>query len=258
VAVTFDRHPSSVLAPDQAPPLVYPLEKRLEVLRDSGMRAALLLHFDLALSRVAARDFIGGLAEGFGRLASVSVGANFAFGHRRAGDLRLLQEMSVPLGFQARDIQPVLVAGEAVSSTRLRDAIRAGRFDLAGDLLGRPYSLVGRVVSGDQLGRRIGFPTANLDVSGLVTPPPGVYAARVCSGSVWHAAAVNIGHRPTVASPESPLRVEAHLLDFEGDLAGSSLELVFLAKTREEIKFPSLEALQARIRDDIAFVRGFF
>ena len=247
VVITFDQHPSSVIAPEHAPALVYPLEKRLQVLQDCGIRAALLLHFDLALSRVRAPDFIRQLTSDFGRLASVSVGMNFGFGHRRAGNFELLKEMSGPLGFQARGVAPVQFAGGPVSSTRVRDAIREGRFDLAGDLLGRPYSLAGTVVKGDQRGRQLGFPTANLDVSGLAIPPGGVYAAKAKIGSAWHPAAVNIGHRPTLDSNSSSLRVEAHLLDFSGNLYGSSLELVFLAKLREEIRFSTLEALQSQI-----------
>ncbi len=258
VAVTFDRHPGSVLAPARAPRLVYPLERRLQALEDCGMGAALLLHFDLEFSRVEAREFIQRLVSGCGSLHSISVGVNFGFGHKRSGDLALLQSMARDLGFGLHGLPRVLFSGDPVSSTRVRDTIQRGDFELAGGLLGRPYGLAGLVVQGDQRGRMMGFPTANLDVSGLATPPVGVYAARALLDGRTHPAVVNIGRRPTVAGPDAPVSVEAHLLDFSQDVYGRRMELVFASKLRDEIRFPGLPELKARIQEDIHSARRFF
>jgi riboflavin kinase/FMN adenylyltransferase len=258
VAVTFDRHPSVVLAPERSPALIYPLERRLLALEERGMRASLLVHFDAALSRIEPEAFVRSLADEFGHIRSISVGTNFGFGHKRAGNVALLEKLAATVGYKARGIAPVMVDGEVVSSTRARQAIQAGRFDAAGALLGRPYGLAGTVVAGDQVGRQLGFPTANLDVAGLALPPRGVYAARAKLGGELIPAAVNIGIRPTVAGTNPTPRVEAHLLDFSGDIYGRSLDLIFDAKLREEIKFSSREALRRQIEEDIASARRFF
>jgi riboflavin kinase/FMN adenylyltransferase len=153
-----------------------------------------------------------------------------------------------------RDVQ---LDGLPVSSTRIRDAVRAGDFALAGRMLARPYALRGTVIRGERLGRKLGFPTANLDVTGLVMPPPGVYAAEARLGPATYRAAVNIGHRPTIRSAAPRLQVEAHLLDFDGDIYSQDLELVFLKKLREERKFSEVEALKAQIAGDIKLARKF-
>jgi riboflavin kinase/FMN adenylyltransferase len=145
-----------------------------------------------------------------------------------------------------------------VSSTRIREAIRAGQLEAAGQMLGRGYALAGTVVRGDQLGRELGFPTANLDATGLVLPPGGVYAAHVQAGGRSWRSVINIGVRPTVAAGEPPLRVEAHLLGFDGDLYGRELEATFVGRLREEQKFSSLAALQAQIGRDIAGAKKMF
>lgn len=270
VAVTFDRHPAAVLAPDHAPPLLTTSGQRLRALAALGLDAALVIRFDAAFSQLPAEEFIRALAAGFERLRAVCVGADFVFGHRRGGDLALLRRLGAELGFTTEGLPPVLDAGHPVSSTRLRELVRTGDFAGAGRLLGRPYALAGQVVRGAQLGRRLGWPTANLDVTGRVTPPPGVYAAR----ARWHEedgpsrlptvppaapplrAAVNIGHRPTVAGDDTALHVEAHLLGFDGDLYGRELELEFTARLRDERRFPSVDALKEQVARDIAAVRA--
>jgi len=143
-----------------------------------------------------------------------------------------------------------------VSSTRIREMIRAGDVDAASQMLGRPYALCGRIVEGDRIGRRLGFPTANLEAAGLVLPPDGVYAAVTQAQGRFYRAALNIGWRPTVASTAPQLRVEAHLLDFAGDLYGSELELELGVKLRDEMRFASPEELRAQIERDVAAVRA--
>jgi riboflavin kinase / FMN adenylyltransferase len=254
--VTFDRHPNAVVAPDKVPPLIYPLAKKLEVIASFGVEAAYVIRFDKAFSQICGEAFIRGLARDFQRITSICVGDGFMFGARRSGNVALLQELGSELGFTLHALRDVELDGQSVSSTRIRDAVRAGDFALAGRMLARPYALRGTVIQGEQLGRKLGFPTANLEITGLLTPPPGVYAAQARHGAASYRAAVNIGHRPTIRSADPQLHVEAHLLDFDGDIYGQALELVFLKKLRDEKKFPSPSALRAQIAQDTQQTRS--
>jgi riboflavin kinase/FMN adenylyltransferase len=256
VVVTFDRHPNAVVAPANVPPLIYPLDKKLEVIASFGVEAAYVIRFDKVFSQIPGEQFVRGLARDFQRIRSICVGDGFMFGARRSGNVALLRKLGGELGFALHALHDVELDGQSVSSTRIRDAVRAGDFALAGRMLARPYALRGAVIKGEGLGRKLGFPTANLDVTGLLRPPPGVYAAQAHIATARYRAAVNIGHRPTVHSADPQLHVEAHLLDFEGDIYGQALELVFLKKLREEIKFPTPAALGAQIADDIKQTRN--
>jgi len=170
----------------------------------------------------------------------------------------LLGRLGAELSFAVHGHAAVSLDGKAVSSTRIRQAIGAGHLDAASQMLGRPYALVGPGALGEQLGRKLGFPTANLDVSGLVLPPSGVYAAQVKSTGGLHRAVVNIGVRPTLTTAQAQLRVEAHLLGFSGDLYGTTLELVLLEKLRDEKRFPSVAELREQIARDIAEAESKF
>jgi riboflavin kinase/FMN adenylyltransferase len=250
--VTFDRHPNTVVAPERAPQLIYPLSHKLAVLESLSVDVTLLLHFDKAFSERSGEEFVRTLGCEAGPIRSVCVGANFVFGHKRSGDVSLLQKLGAELNFTVHGLAAVALDGKAVSSTRIRQAIAAGNLDTAGQMLGRAYSLRGQVVEGDRLGRQLGFPTANVEVSGLVLPPGGVYAAHARCGEDLYRAVVNIGSRPTLQRTEPQLRVEAHLIDFSGDLYGRELEIIFLEKLRAEKKFPSLDDLRRQIAKDIA------
>lgn len=255
VVTTFDCHPSSVVAPDRAPRLIYPLRKKLETIATFGAAATWLIRFDEAFSQQGGEAFTRSLVRGFGRIQSLCVGTNFQFGHRRSGNVELLRALSGELNFTLHAQAAVTLDGEVVSSTRIREHIRSGNLAAASRMLGRAYALAGTVRHGDQLGRKLGFPTANLDVTGLELPPSGVYAVRVKTPTGTHVGALNIGFRPTVAQPQPSLQVEVHLLDFNGDLYGQELELTFAGKLREEKKFPSIGDLQEQIRRDIAAAR---
>ncbi|HEY3861882.1 MAG TPA: riboflavin biosynthesis protein RibF [Verrucomicrobiae bacterium] len=254
-AVTFDRHPNAVVAPAHVPPLIYPLDKKLEVIASCGVEAACVIRFDKAFSQIPGEQFIRDLARDFRQIQSICVGAEFGFGAHRSGNVALMEKLGAELGFAVHALRDVELDGQSVSSTRIRDAIRAGDFGLASRMLARPYVLRGAVIQGEHLGRKLGFPTANLDVTGLVTPPLGVYAAMADMGASQFRAAVNIGHRPTIHSADPQLHVEAHLLDFEGDLYGKALELTFVKKLRDEKKFPDLAALRAQIASDVERAR---
>jgi riboflavin kinase/FMN adenylyltransferase len=255
VAVTFDRHPNAVLAPERTPLLLWPVWRRLDAFAELGFDAALVFVFDAGFSRQSAGEFLDRLIGGFGRVASVSVGSTFVFGRGREGNLDLLRRRGAEAGFAVHGIPPLEQDGEVVSSTRVRECVAAGDLDRATALLGRPYTLAGEVVAGDRLGRQLGFPTANLAVSGLVLPPLGVYAAMAVAPGLRVPAAVNIGRRPTVDPGASVTRVEAHLLDFSGDLYGRRLDLEVHGRVRGEERFGSREALVARIGADVDVVR---
>jgi len=199
--------------------------------------------------------FIRGLVKDLGPLESICVGANFGFGHKRSGNVALLRRLGDELKFTVHGLAAVSLDGKAVSSTRIREGIQGGRLDEVSQMLGRTYSLVGPVGRGDGLGRGLGFPTANLEVRGLALPPRGVYAVHAeVAGKTWRAV-LNIGFRPTLQNPKPQLQVEAHLLDFQGDLYGQELELKFVDQLRQEQQFASLAELRAQIARDIAQAR---
>ncbi len=256
LALTFDRHPNSVVAPARVPPLIYSLPQKLRAIEALGVDHLLLVHFDRPFSEQSGESFVRRLARDLGSLQSVCVGADFVFGHRRSGDVALLTKMGRAAGFSVHGLAAVSLDGRVVSSTRIREAIRAGNLDAASQMLGRPYAIAGRVTQGDRLGRELGFPTANLDVAGLVLPPNGVYAGLATVKNKPWSVALNIGFRPTMVASKPELRVEAHLLDFTGRLYGSELEVEIGEKLRNERKFASPAELRAQIARDIAAVRS--
>jgi riboflavin kinase/FMN adenylyltransferase len=258
LAVTFDRHPNSIVAPGRVPPLIYAPAQKLRAIASLGMDATLVVPFTREFSEQPADVFIRTLAAKLAPLHSICVGSSFVFGHRRSGNVALLQQLGRELNFTVHGIAAVSLDGEIVSSTRIRDTLRTGNLDSVSQMLGREYALCGIVTRGDQLGTKLGFPTANLDVTGLLVPPNGVYAAHANVGGSRHRAAVNIGVRPTLQQPTPALRVEAHLLDFAGDLYDREMELTFMEKLRDERKFSSTHELRAQIARDIAAARTKF
>jgi riboflavin kinase/FMN adenylyltransferase len=233
------------------PPLIYSLPQKLRAIASTGADTTLLLHFDEKFSRQTGEEFVRWLVREFEHLTSICVGSTFAFGHRRSGNVDLLKRMGAEFKFTVHGLAAVSLDEQVVSSTRIREMIRTGQLDLTSQMLGRPYALCGTVIKGDRLGHKLGFPTANIDPTGLVIPPNGVYAVHAYEGGRTHRAVVNIGHRPTIESATPQVRVEAHLLDYSGELYGNELELSFVEKLREEQKFPSIEALKAQIASDI-------
>lgn len=258
VAITFERHPNVVVAPARVPPLIYSTAQKLRAIAGLGVETAWVIQFDEPFSRQTGEQFVRGLARDCGSLRSISVGSEFTFGFKRSGDVALLQKLGRELQFAVHGLAAVAVDGRAVSSTRIREAIAMGHFDAASQLLGRGYSIAGTVVKGEQLGRQLGFPTANLDVAGLALPPNGVYAAHATVEGFTLRAAVNIGVRPTVATGQPARRVEAHLLDWNGELYGQEIELAFVARLRDEQRFDSVDALRAQIGRDAAQARAMF
>jgi len=256
VVLTFDRHPSSVVAPDRVPPWIYSLPQKLRAIESLGTDALLEIPFDKTFSEKSGEVFIRELAAGLGKIHSICVGADFVFGRQRSGNVALLKNLGGELGFTVHGLAAVALDHQTVSSTRIREAIRAGNLDSASQMLGRPYAISGRVVEGDRLGRQLGFPTANLDAASLILPPNGVYfGSAKLKGQLYHVA-LNLGLRPTVDAAAPQLRVEAHLLDFAGDLYGEELEVEIAGKLRDERKFASPAELREQIARDIAQIRA--
>ena len=256
IVLTFDPHPSRILSPDRAPSALMTLEQKAEVLRALGIDRLAVLPFSLALAQKTAEEFAQEVVRRALGARVVVVGANFRFGRHRAGDVALLGELGLKLGFAVRGLLPVLHQGAAVSSTRIREALARGEVENARDMLGRPFFVEGRVVHGEGRGKSLGIPTANLSPSNETLPGNGVYACRATAcdgGELSLPAVVNIGRKPTFGGSETTL--EAHPLAFECDLYGRRLRVTFEARLREERRFASAEDLVAQIRNDIAEVR---
>jgi riboflavin kinase/FMN adenylyltransferase len=257
VALTFDPHPSRVLSPDRAPSTLMTLDQRAEALGALGIDALAVLPFTFELSRQFAADFARTVLRDAVGARVVVVGENFRFGRGREGDLAALARLGESLGFTVLGTPPVLHEGAPISSTRIREALARGAVRAASEMLGRPFFVDGTVVKGAGRGREIGLPTANLAVVNETLPARGVYACRCRElgdpGGALHPAVVNIGHRPTFGG--GALSVEAHLLDFDGDLYGRTLRTEFEERLREERTFAGPEALVAQVRDDVARAR---
>jgi riboflavin kinase/FMN adenylyltransferase len=258
--VTFDRHPAAVVRPDSAPALLTDLDQRLELLASTGVDFALVVHFDEERSRETAEDFVRRELVECLRAKAVVVGADFHFGHGRRGDVALLQTMGQEHGFEVDGLQLMASAAadaRVVSSTAIRSALAAGDVDGANRMLGRPHEVRGTVQAGDRRGRELGFPTANVGVpEEILLPADGIYAGwYLRPDGVALPAAISLGRRPTFYDDQKYSLLEAHILDFDGDLYGETARVRFVARLRGEEKFGSLEALVAQIEADVARTR---
>jgi riboflavin kinase / FMN adenylyltransferase len=255
VALSFEPLPREFFAQGAPPPRLMLPRAKYQGLCDLGVDLVGLLRFDARLSAMSAQDFVAGVLVARLRAREVMVGPGFRFGHRRTGDLAVLRAEGERHGFQAHEIEPVAVAGGRVSSTRIREALVEGDFAAASALLGKPYAVSGRVVRGRQLGRTLGYPTANLRFGNKVPALRGIYATRVhgVGDGPWPSVS-SFGTRPTVGGVE-PL-LEAHLFDFDGDLYGRRIEVEFVARLRDEEKFPDLPTLVAQMDRDAARARA--
>ncbi len=256
LVLTFDPHPLQVIAPPPEPVLLTTVEERLELFAAEEMDGTVVVRFDEALRQTPAErwlEMLAGIATGGG----VVVSSSYTFGRDRRGTVELLRARGERLGFGVAVVPAVHIGGALVSSTLIRRLLRAGRAEEARALLGRPYSVRGRVVRGEGRGRALGFPTANLAVHpDKVLPGKGIYAARALLGKREVPAAVSVGTRPTFGPGD--LLVEAFLLDFEGDLYGRYIELLFEKRLRDEAAFGAIPDLVRQMESDVEQVRTFF
>jgi riboflavin kinase/FMN adenylyltransferase len=249
VAVTFDPHPVELLRPGQTPPALTTVAERARLLHELGADHVVTLHTVPQLLALSAEEFFEQVIRGrFGARAMVE-GQNFGFGRGRAGTVATLGKLCETGKVDLAVVHPVLIDGREVSSTRIRDALKAGDVQSAERLLGRPYRLHGTVGTGQRRGATIGFPTANLTVLTTLVPGNGVYAARARQGSASWPAAVNVGPNPTFG--ENASKVEAHLIGFSGDLYGKPLALDFVRRLRDTRPFPGVEQLVEQLRRDV-------
>lgn len=259
VVILMEPHPEEFFAGVGAscPARLTILQEKLELLESFGIDYVLQLTFDKALSELSAEDYIKDmLVDGLG-IASFIVGSDFRFGYKRQGNYKLLQAKGQELGFEVIETAVYERNGQRISSTFIREQLAQGDFALVEQLLGRPYSITGVVVKGRQLGADLGFPTCNINPQRQKIPLHGVYACEVRLNDCFKQAAVNIGYRPTISEDGDAL-LEAHILDFDKDLYGKSIEIIFRHKIREEIKFDSLDALKQQIESDVKQVRELF
>jgi riboflavin kinase/FMN adenylyltransferase len=258
VALTWDRHPAMTLRPEVAPPLLTSTERRLELLAQGGIEVA-VLPFDDVLSHLSPEDFAAEILSRRLNARAVIVGRGWRFGHRARGDVATLQELGTRLDFEVLP-QPLTEArGGPVSSTRIRAAVAAGDMDETGGLLGRRWDFDGTVIHGDKRGAGLGYPTANLLLDpALARPARGIYAGRAQRNGSSHPAAVSVGVNPQFGGEpgRSPVRIEAYLLDFEGDLYGEVLRVELHAKLRDERAFDSVEQLVRQMDLDVEATRA--
>jgi riboflavin kinase/FMN adenylyltransferase len=254
--LTLKPHPREFFSPEHAPSLLTHDRKKWRLFEDAGIDAVFILPFDSEVASLDPVDFVKNVLVDRCGAAAVVVGHDFRFGHQARGDFELLRELSSEFGFSATQVPPLLMDGERVSSTLIRERLLVGDLEKAEAFLGRPYSIVGEVVPGRQVGKTLGFPTANIEPHHSAIPAQGVYIARADVDGAAYPAAVNIGIAPTIRN--EGMMIEAFLLDFEGILEGHAIEITFHRRIRPEIRFPSISDLVAQIGRDVDEVRAYF
>ena len=255
--VTFEPHPIRVLAPERAPRrILASIQHKADLLADLGVDFLCVQEFTLDFSKREAKDFIEDLAKSSGSLKRIAVGEDWIFGKERGGNVQRLREWGSELDFEVDAAPPVMVQGERVSSTRIRQAIRDGNLSAAKEMLGRDYTVVGTVEKGKQLARQLGFPTANVVAHNEQLPPDGVWELEAVIDGAHFQAIGNLGRRPTVENENARRLLEVHVFDFNGDLYDKVIEAKFLKFIRPEKKFDSVDELKMQISKDVAIVRA--
>ncbi|HJW02698.1 MAG TPA: bifunctional riboflavin kinase/FAD synthetase [Azospira sp.] len=256
--LTFEPHPREFFAPASAPARLTTLREKLELLQTYGVDLACVCRFNDAFAALTADQFIEKILVQGLKVRHLMIGDDFRFGARRTGDFALLQQAGDALGFRVEAMESVLSQDERASSSGVREALANGDMERAARLLGRPYSIDGRVVHGQKLGRQLGFATANIRIKHNPLPLTGVFAVRATgAGPLPLNGVANLGVRPTVGGELKPL-LEVHLFDFDGDIYGAHLSVSFLHKLRDEMKFPDFSALVAQIGQDAEAAHAFF
>jgi riboflavin kinase/FMN adenylyltransferase len=254
--VTFEPQPLEYFAPDRAPSRLTRLREKIGAMRDAGVERVLLLEFGPRLAEMSAEAFIDVLLVDRLAIRHLYVGDDFRFGKGRRGDIGMLREAGTRHHFTVDALDTLALDGERISSTRVREALARGDLEDAARCLGRPYTICGRVAHGDKRGRRIGFPTVNIDLHRRVSPLRGVFAVRVGGADPeWLPGVANIGTRPTVTGDTRHL-LEVHLFGFGREIYGAHLTVEFVHRIRSERRFASFEALRAQIARDAAAARG--
>jgi riboflavin kinase / FMN adenylyltransferase len=258
IVMTFEPHPFEFFAGQHLTiPRLTRLKEKFYALAACGVDNVLILPFNQKLAKLSARDFVTNVIYNTLKPLELVIGDDFHFGYQRQGEVTLLRDIGAKLGFSVEAMETILIDGERVSSTRVRKALSMGDHDLVKRLLGRPYAMLGRIRRGDQRGRQLGFPTANIFLHRRLSPVRGVYTVYVegIADHPWPGVA-NIGSRPTIDGTQSLL--EVHLLDFNQDIYGRNVSVLFGEKLRDEMRFPNLDLLREQIAKDVLAARRYF
>jgi riboflavin kinase/FMN adenylyltransferase len=258
VVITFFPHPAHVLRPDLKLGYLTSLKDRFRYFKDLGVSACVVIPFSRSFAKIAPEKFIKDILVKELRVKAVYVGDDFRFGRDRSGNVALFEKLGPSCGYEVHAVPAVKQAGDAISSTRIRQLIAEGRLTRAARLLGREVGISGTVVSGSKRGKGLGFPTANIACEADILPPQGVYAVRVWLGKKQYPALANIGTRPTFEAQVSKPCLEVHILDFSRNIYGKYLEVQFLKKIRNEKKFSGPQNLIRQIEKDVTFARKYF
>ena len=260
IVITFKPHPKKIISTNNAPFLIQTSQQKLEFLEKMGINFVVEIIFDRSLSLLSPTQFFNSFLLGHG-ITEIHVGSNFRFGNQRKGDYQLLKNLSKSTSIWVYEVKPIHCDDYRISSTRIRKAIRKGDIGAAASMLGRPYEVVGTVVKGTSRGKKLGFPTANLQLHNELSPATGVYITQVTLDSMEMNSVTNIGVRPTLPQKSDSATIptiESHLLDFNGNLYGNFLKLRFLKYIRPEKKFQSIHKLTSQIKSDIRVGKCFF
>ncbi|HVF86955.1 MAG TPA: bifunctional riboflavin kinase/FAD synthetase [Pyrinomonadaceae bacterium] len=255
--ITFDPHPRAVLHPESAPPHLQTLDQKIEAFGVLGVEQTIVMQFTKAFAQARAEEFLRDVVRDRLHAREIYLGRGFAFGRNREGDIHLLRDVSERLGFFADEVPEVRLRGQRISSSRIREVLAEGRVGLARRMLGRPYGVEGRVVRGQERGRTIGFPTANLQPQNRVIPRSGVYVTATLVEGVWRRSVTNIGTRPTFEEGAAP-SIETYVMGWSGDLYGDVVRVRFLHRLRDERKFASIDELKEQIDYDARRAAHYF
>jgi riboflavin kinase/FMN adenylyltransferase len=258
VVVTFDPHPMRILKPVSAPRLLTSTQHKIRLIHDLGITHTLIIQFDILFASTPPEKFILKLKKACKPLREICVGHQWSFGKNRAGNLEMLKIWGDKLGFDEVGVRAVKIDGEVVSSTLIRAKVEAGELQGAARYLGREFTVFGTVIEGNHLGRQLGFPTANISTHNEQFPPNGVYAVEAVHNGKTYRGVVNIGVRPTLQNQGGERLLEVNLFDFDKNIYGDDIEVVFRKFLRPEKKFADLDALKAQIARDATDARKFF
>ncbi|HYY58297.1 MAG TPA: bifunctional riboflavin kinase/FAD synthetase [Pyrinomonadaceae bacterium] len=256
-AITFDPHPRAVLHPTSAPPLLQTFDQKIEAFGALGLEQTIVIRFTESFAQIRAEDFLRDVVAERLQAKEVYLGRGFAFGHDREGNIGLLKKVGGELGLHAEEVAEVQLRGQRISSSRIRKLLAEGRVNLARRMLGRPYGVEGRVVRGQERGRTLGFPTANLHPQNRVIPRNGVYVTATLIEGAWRRSVTNVGTLPTFETGAEP-SVETYVINWSGDLYGDVLRVRFLHRLRDERRFASVEELKGQIAHDRARAVRYF
>lgn len=251
ILLTFEPHPRKLLFPDQRIEIITPLDKKLELINAIGIKHIVVVPFTHEFAKMSAREYVSDFLVKEFQPQSIVIGYDHHFGNDRKGNIALLNEMKREFGFNVVEISAQLIDNATVSSTKVRKALKEGQVSEAEQMLGRSYSLLGNVKQGAQLGRTIGYPTANIQPlhNEQIIPANGVYAVKVVYNNSEYTGMLNIGFKPTVAN-DSKLSIEVNIFNFSDDIYGRELEIIFIERLRQEQKFSSIDELKEQLKKD--------